>query len=157
MPDENILGEEMKKKNNLHTPALTDRITIRVRFSEVDSMQIVWHGEYVRYFEDGRESFGKHYGLGYMDIYREGYMVPIVDLNCQFKQPLSFGEEVIIETRYIACEAAKIKFEYVLYRAADNTIVATGSTIQVFLNANRELVLTSPAFYQEWKKKWNIQ
>lgn len=157
MPDENILGEEMKKKNNLHTPALTDRITIRVRFSEVDSMQIVWHGEYVRYFEDGRESFGKHYGLGYMDIYREGYMVPIVDLNCQFKQPLSFGEEVIIETRYIACEAAKIKFEYVLYRAADNTIVATGSTIQVFLNANRELELTSPAFYQEWKKKWNIQ
>lgn len=147
----------MKKKNNLHTPALTDRITIRVRFSEVDSMQIVWHGEYVRYFEDGRESFGKHYGLGYMDIYREGYMVPIVDLNCQFKQPLSFGEEVIIETRYIACEAAKIKFEYVLYRAADNTIVATGSTIQVFLNANRELELTSPAFYQEWKKKWNIQ
>lgn len=157
MPDENILGEEMKKKNNLHTPALTDRITIRVRFSEVDSMQIVWHGEYVRYFEDGRESFGKHYGLGYMDIYREGYMVPIVDLNCQFKQPLSFGEEVIIETRYIACEAAKIKFEYVLYRAADNTIVATGSTIQVFLNTNRELELTSPAFYQEWKKKWNIQ
>lgn len=157
MPDENILGEEMKKKNNLHTPALTDRITIRVRFSEIDSMQIVWHGEYVRYFEDGRESFGKHYGLGYMDIYREGYMVPIVDLNCQFKQPLSFGEEVIIETRYIACEAAKIKFEYVLYRAMDNTIVATGSTIQVFLNTNRELELTSPAFYQEWKKKWNIQ
>ncbi len=66
----------MKQKTNLHTAALTDNTTIKVRFSEVDSMQIVWHGEYVRYFEDGRESFGKHYGLGYMDIYREGYMVP---------------------------------------------------------------------------------
>ena len=40
-----------------------------------------------------------------MSIYREGYMVPIVDLTCQFKQSLSFGEEAIIETRYIACEA----------------------------------------------------
>ena len=146
----------MRQKTNLHTPALIDRTTIKVRFSEIDSMQIVWHGEYVRYFEDGRESFGKHYGLGYMDIYSEGYMVPIVELNCQFKQSLSFGEEVIIETRYISCEAAKIKFEYVLYRATDNNIVATGSTTQVFLNTNRELELATPAFYQEWKKKWNI-
>lgn len=146
----------MRKKTNLHEAALTDRTTIKVRFSEIDSMQIVWHGEYVRYFEDGRESFGKRYGLGYMDIYGEGYMVPIVDLTCQFKQSLSFGEEAIIETRYIACEAAKIKFEYVIYRASDNIIVATGSTTQVFLNNNRELELITPTFYQEWKKKWNI-
>ena len=146
----------MRRKTNLHTAALTDRSTVRVRFSEIDSMQIVWHGEYVRYFEDGRESFGKHYGLGYMDIYGEGYMVPIVDLNCQFKQPLSFGEEVIIETQYISCEAAKIQFEYVLYRATDNNIVATGSTTQVFLNKDKELELITPTFYQEWKKKWNI-
>ena len=146
----------MRRKTNLPTAALTDRTTVKVRFSEIDSMQIVWHGEYVRYFEDGRESFGKHYGLGYMDIYREGYMVPIVDLNCQFKQPLSFGEEVIIETRYISCEAAKIQFEYVLYRATDNNIVATGSTTQVFLNKDKELELITPTFYQEWKKKWNI-
>lgn len=146
----------MRKKTNLHTAALIDRTTIKVRFSEVDSMQIVWHGEYVRYFEDGRESFGKQYGLSYMGIYGEGYMVPIVDLACQFKQPLTFGEEVIIETRYLSCDAAKIKFEYVLYRAVDHTIVATGSTTQVFLNTSRELELTTPTFYQEWKKKWNI-
>lgn len=146
----------MRKKTNLHTAALIDRTTIKVRFSEVDSMQIVWHGEYVRYFEDGRESFGKQYGLSYLGIYGEGYMVPIVDLTCQFKQPLTFGEEVIIETRYLSCDAAKIKFEYVLYRAVDHTIVATGSTTQVFLNTNRELELTTPTFYQEWKKKWNI-
>ena len=146
----------MRKKTNLHTAALIDRTTIKVRFSEVDSMQIVWHGEYVRYFEDGRESFGKQYGLSYLGIYGEGYMVPIVDLTCQFKQPLTFGEEVIIETRYLSCDAAKIKFEYVLYRAVDHTIVATGSTTQAFLNTSRELELTTPIFYQEWKKKWNI-
>ena len=83
----------MKRKTSPHQAALTDRTTIKVRFSEIDSMQIVWHGEYVRYFEDGREAFGKRYGLDYMSIYREGYVVPIVDLTCQFKQPLSFGEE----------------------------------------------------------------
>ncbi len=47
----------MKRKTNQQVAALTNRTTFRVRFSEIDSMQIVWHGEYVRYFEDGRESF----------------------------------------------------------------------------------------------------
>ena len=140
----------MKRKTNQQVAALTNRTTFRVRFSEIDSMQIVWH------FEDGREAFGKQYGLDYMSIYREGYMVPIVDLTCQFKQSLSFGEEAIVETRYIACEAAKIKFEYIIYRATDQSIVATGSTIQVFLNLNKELELMNPPFYLEWKKKWNI-
>ena len=62
----------MKRKTNQQVAALTNRTTFRVRFSEIDSMQIVWHGEYVRYFEDGREAFGKQYGLDYMSIYREG-------------------------------------------------------------------------------------
>ena len=140
----------MRRKTSQHIAALTNRTTFKVRFSEIDSMQIVWHGEYVRYFE------GKQYGLDYMSIYREGFMVPIVDLTCQFKQSLSFGEEAIIETRYIACEAAKIRFEYVIYRATDQSVVATGSTIQVFLNLNKELELVNPPFYMEWKKKWNI-
>lgn len=146
----------MKRKTSPHQAALTDRTTIKVRFSEIDSMQIVWHGEYVRYFEDGREAFGKRYGLDYMSIYREGYVVPIVDLTCQFKQPLSFGEEAIVETRFINSDAAKILFEYTIYRASDQYIVATGTTTQVFLNTNRELELVNPAFYIEWKKKWNI-
>lgn len=51
----------MKRKTNQQIAALTNRTTFRVRFSEIDSMQIVWHGEYVRYFEDGREAFGKQY------------------------------------------------------------------------------------------------
>ena len=116
-------------------------------------MQIVWHGEYVRYFEDGREAFGKRYGLDYMSIYREGYLVPIVDLSCQFKQPLSFGEEAIVETRYIHSDAAKILFEYTIYRASDQYIVATGTTTQVFLNTNRELELVNPAFLHRVEKE----
>lgn len=146
----------MVKRRSKNIASLVDRTSMKVRFSEIDSMQIVWHGEYVRYFEDGRESFGKHYNLGYMDIYSQGYMVPIVDLTCQFKQSLSFGEEAIIETRYINTDAAKIMFEYTIYRASDQSVVATGSTIQVFLNINKELELVTPQFYKEWKQKWAI-
>lgn len=146
----------MRKRYKTREASLIDRTTIKVRFSEVDSMHIVWHGEYIRYFEDGRESFGKRYGISYWDIYSSGYTAPIVDLNCQYKSPLTFGEEAIIETRYIATEAAKLVFEYTVFKADGETIVATGSTIQVFLNSDNELELTNPDFYQDWKKKWEV-
>lgn len=146
----------MKKKIE-KVAALVDRTRIKVRFSEVDSMQVVWHGEYIRYFEDGRESFGNHYGISYRQVYDNGYTIPIVDLTCQYKQSLTFGEEAIVETRFIQTSAAKILFDYVIYRASDETVVATGSTVQVFLNRKNELELLNPEFYLEWKKKCGIQ
>ena len=54
---------------------------LEVRFSEVDSMNIVWHGSYALYFEDAREAFGQKYGLGYLDIFGNGYYAPLVDLS----------------------------------------------------------------------------
>ena len=48
-------------------------------------MRVVWHGEYVRYFEDGREAFGEQYpGLGYLDIYNSGYTTPIVEMHVEY-------------------------------------------------------------------------
>ena len=118
--------------------ALTNRTTLRVRFSEVDSMEVVWHGEYVRYMEDG-------------------YVVPIVELNIQYKQSLKYGESAIVETRYIRTEAAKILFEYIIFRESDGAVVATGSSTQVFVDSRTgELELNNPDFYQAWKEKWNI-
>lgn len=144
------------KRHKPSQGALSDQIPIKVRFSEVDSMRIVWHGEYIKYFEDGREAFGKKYGISYTDIYNEGYKAPIVDLTCQYKSPLAVGDEAIVETRYIPTEAAKIVFEYTIYLNDGVTVVATGSTIQVFLNSDNQLELVNPDFYTEWKKKWEI-
>ena len=146
----------LRKKVTPNIAALADTTTIKVRFSEVDFMQIVWHGQYIRYFEDGRESFGNHYGISYMDVYKNGFMTPIVSLDCQYKKSLCVGDEAIIETRYINTDAAKIVFEYTIYNADDHLVVATGSTTQVFLNMNRELELANPQFYLDWKKKWGI-
>lgn len=136
---------------------LTDRKEIRVRFSEVDSMRIVWHGNYIKYMEDGRESFGERYSLGYLDVYRHNVMIPLVKINCDYKRPLEYGDIAVVETRYIPTEAAKIVFEYTIFRKKDMEVVATGSSVQVFLTPAGELLLTSPEFYTGWKKQWGIQ
>ena len=148
----------MVKKVKRQAASLINRTPIRVRFSEVDSMQIVWHGEYVRYFEDGREAFGREYGgLGYMEMYNSGYVVPLVKINLEFKYPLVCGDTAIVETRYINCEAAKIIFEYTIYRESDMQVVATGESTQVFLNRDNVLELVNPEFYIQWKKKWGVE
>ena len=132
---------------------LTDRKEVIVRFGEVDSMRIVWHGNYLKYFEDGRESFGAKYNLGYLDVYKHNVMIPIVKISCEYKKPLEYGDTAIIETTFIDSEAAKILFEYKIFRKSDDELVATGNSMQVFLTPERELLLTAPSFFVEWKKK----
>ena len=135
---------------------LIDRKEINVRFGEVDSMAIVWHGNYIKYFEDGRESFGAKYNLGYLDVYKHNIMIPIVKVSCDFKRPLVYGDTAIVETKFIPTEAAKIVFEYSLFRKSDLELMATGCSTQVFLTPEKELLLTAPEFFIGWKKKWGL-
>lgn len=134
---------------------LINRTFIRVRFNEVDSMSIVWHGEYVKYFEDGREAFGREFdGIGYMDIANSGYFAPMVELNLKYKKPLKINDTAIVETRFIDSPAAKICFEYKIIRESDNQVVATGNSVQVFTSGNGDLELLPPPFFIKWKDKW---
>ncbi|MBO5800430.1 MAG: acyl-CoA thioesterase [Paludibacteraceae bacterium] len=144
----------MKRKKT--EASLTDRTSFQVRFSEVDSMKIVWHGEYIRYFEDGREAFGKRFGFSYMDLYDAGYVIPMVEINCEYRSPLRVNDKAIVETRFIDSKAAKIIFEYSIFREDNNELVATGRSVQVFLNKNFELELSCPDVYLNWKRRWKI-
>lgn len=137
---------------------ITHRTDIPIRFNEADSLGIVWHGHYVRYFEDGREAFGEKYGLRYLDIFGHGYTVPVVQLECNYKRPLKYGDTVTVETRYISTEAAKIRFEYTLYNTRTQEVVCTGHSVQVFLDREGGMLqLTMPPFFQAWKEKWGFQ
>jgi acyl-CoA thioester hydrolase len=141
-----------KKGNKGSSTTLINRTTVKVRFSEVDSLRIVWHGHFIKYFEDGREAFGEQYGFGYLEFYEHKLVTPIVDVSCQYKRQLAYGDEIIIETEFINTEAAKIVFEYKILKKSDNSLVATGKSIQVFLSTTGELLLINPDYFIEWKK-----
>lgn len=132
---------------------LISRTDIFVRFSEVDSMAVVWHGNYVKYLEDGREAFGRQYGLGYNDVYAAGYMTPIVKMELNYLKTTSYGEELSIESKLIPTDAAKVVFEYRVFRKSDNALVLKAKTVQVFMDLEGNMELTNPEFYLKWKKK----
>ena len=128
----------------------------KVRFSEVDSLRIVWHGNYLKYFEEAREAFGKKYDISYLDYFEKKILAPIVHVDCDYKLPLVYGDEAIAKAILVDTEAAKIVFNFEIYRKSDLKLMATGQSIQVFLNEDRELLLTLPPFIIDWKKKWGL-
>lgn len=131
---------------------------IAIKFSEVDSLRVVWHGHYVRYFEDGREAFGKQYNLGYLDIFEKGQLaVPLIDLQVNFKRVLEYGDSIRIETTYIDTPAAKLIFEYNIISVKHGYVACTGRSTQVFMTPEtKELHITVPPFMEAWKKKWGL-
>ena len=131
--------------------------TIEIRFSEVDAMNIVWNGSYPLYFEDAREAFGAKYDLGYMRIFGAGYFAPLVESSFQFKKPIRYGMHPRIDIIYRPTAAAKIVFDYEIWDPADGSLLATGHSVQVFMDKNYQLVWDNPDFYLEWKKRWGVE
>lgn len=129
---------------------------IEVRFSEVDSMNVVWHGSYALYFEDAREAFGAKYGLEYLTIADNGYYAPLVELTFKYRQPIVYGMKCRIDIFYVPTEAAKIVFDYEIRRTEDNALMATGHSVQAFMNKQYQLEWYRPPFYQEWQERWKV-
>ena len=128
-------------------------LRFKIRFSEIDAMRVVWHGAYAKYFEDAREYFGQEHELDYNLIEENGYYAPIVEMSFQYKQPLRYGMEPEITIIYRPTESAKIVFDYEIRDSANGNIMATGPTVQVFMDTKYQLVWENPDFYDAWKRK----
>ncbi len=125
---------------------------IDVRFSEVDSMGIVWHGNYALYFEDARELFGKTYHLEYLHMFELGFYAPLVDLKFHYKKAIRYQDKIKVVITYHDSDSAKVIFDYEIRNRETDELMATGQSTQVFLDLNYNLVLHTPEFFKEWKR-----
>lgn len=143
------MNEKMRYKNHKEISYTSE---IRVRFVETDPLGIVWHGNYIQYFEDGREAFGRHHGISYLDQKEYNFSSPIVKSSSEHKLPLRYGDIATIKTTYVDSAAAKMIFKYEIFNPKGE-LVCRGETVQVFVELDGELSLTIPLFFMEWKKK----
>ncbi len=132
--------------------SIKETTTIRVRFNETDPLGVVWHGNYISYFEEGREDFGRKHGLSYLEVNNNGYVTPIVESNSKHRLPLRYGDIATIETTFVDVPSAKMIFKYQIFNS-ENQVVCEGKTVQVFVETEGELSLNLPAFFREWKIK----
>lgn len=119
-------------------------------------MGVVWHGNYLKFFEDAREHFGKIHGLDNLTIHESGFFIPIVHSEIHHKSPMHYGETAIVHSRMIYKESAKILFQFEIINSKTGQLAAKGSTTQVYLNAQtRELELVKPDFIITWEEQQN--
>ena len=144
-----------KKEQYNEAAHLTVSENIRIRFNETDPLGIVWHGNYITYFEDGREAFGRKHGISYLDIAKTGYTTPIVKSGCEHKLSLRYGDVVRIETSLIDTPAAKIIHHYKIFDS-NNDLACTGETVQVFVDRDGNLSLNLPEFFENWKQRMGL-
>jgi acyl-CoA thioester hydrolase len=131
---------------------LSHTIQVTVRFGHSDLLGIVWHGNYVQWLEDARQSLGTAIGLGYEDLMRERFAAPIVDMKLAYKKPARYGDKLLITATLHWTEVPKLKHTYEIHR--DGELLTTAETTQVLLHPTGELALNFPEFLQKLRDRW---
>jgi acyl-CoA thioester hydrolase len=120
-------------------------VTFEVRFPEVDSYGVVWHGHYVQYFEVARNALCAAFGLTPADALAHGYKVPITKVAMDLKRPARLDDRLAVTVRLTPPETAKLTMSYEIRRAQTGALLASGVTEQVILDPTGQLLLTFPA------------
>jgi acyl-CoA thioester hydrolase len=118
--------------------------SLQVRFYEVDAYGVVWHGHYVGWFETGRNDLTQRYQIGPLQLKEKNLLAPVVDLDCQFKLPATFGSSLIIQTTMERTEVAKLIFRYRVVDQDNEKVLATGSTTHVLTDLKGNLLYRVP-------------
>ena len=117
---------------------------VEVRLSEVDAFGVVWHGRYVEYFEVGRTDLLRRHGLSAADLRASGYFPAVVHLECDLLATAHLEERLIVRSRPIREETAKLSIQFEIGRAEGAEIVARGRTTQVLLDSRGVLLYRFP-------------
>ena len=118
--------------------------SLQVRFYEVDAYGIVWHGHYAGWFEKGRNDLTQQYQMDPLQLKEMNLLAPVVELNCQFKLPATFGDSLIIQTTMERTEVAKLIFHYRVLDQGNGKILATGFTTHILTDLKGNLLYRVP-------------
>jgi acyl-CoA thioester hydrolase len=105
---------------------LEHTITFRVRYPEVDAMGFVHHSRYFQYFEMGRIELLRSIGHSYADLERDGVLFVVAKVECRYKAPAQYDEELTLTTRVVRQTHVRIDHTYELRRG--DTLLAEAST-----------------------------
>ncbi|NVD98560.1 thioesterase family protein [Massilia sp. BJB1822] len=119
-------------------------IEMQVQFFDLDPMEIVWHGRYVKYLEMARCALLDKIGYNYVEMKASGYAWPIIDMHLRYAAPATFGQVLKLRADIVEWEN-RLKIEYVISDAASGKRINRASTTQVAVDiATGEMCFVSP-------------
>lgn len=125
-------------------PDLSHEIEVVPAFYDIDPMEIVWHGHYVKYLERARSALLARFDYDYPRMRASGYAWPIVDMRLKYVRPAVFGQPLKVRAEIVEWEN-RLRIEYVIRDAASGRTLNKASTIQVAVDmATREMLYVCP-------------
>ncbi|MBR4448979.1 MAG: acyl-CoA thioesterase [Treponema sp.] len=118
----------------METKFLENTVEFKIDFFEVDSMRIVWHGNYINYFERARCAFLDKIGYNYIAMEESGYIFPVTEVKCKYVKSLHFGDMCRAKAILVEYENM-IKFNFELYNAKTGELTTKGSVSQMCIDA----------------------
>ena len=105
-----------------------------VEFYDLDPMRVVWHGNYINYFEIGRRVLLKKIGYSYSDMEKSGYIFPVVEIRAKYLGPLHFADRVHIKAILLEYENC-LRIKYEIRNAQTGALLTKGMTTQMAFDA----------------------
>lgn len=127
---------------------------IDVPFYDVDPMNIVWHGNYIKYLEQARCDMFAKIGYTYTDMYNDGIMYPIAKMEFKFIRPSTFGDKLRIECELKEIEPA-LNINYTIYNNTTGEKIFKAKSMQICVDKNtRESTYQEPVKLKEKIKQY---
>lgn len=111
---------------------IESRTQVTVRYAETDMMGVVYHGNYLPWFEVGRTNLLKELGLPYRRLEEEGFRLPVLEVSARYLRPAVYDDTVTILTRLLEKPLLRIRLEYEVKRGEE--LLATGHTVHAFID-----------------------
>ena len=126
---------------------LQAEVEMLVPFFDVDSMDVVWHGHYVKYFEVARCALLERIGHNYQQMRDAGYAWPIIDVQLRYMRGARFNQRIVVRADLVEWEN-RLKINYLIRDAETGERMTRGSTVQVAVEiASGEMLLASPRVF----------
>jgi acyl-CoA thioester hydrolase len=130
-------------------PSLVHEIEVTPAFFDIDVMEIVWHGHYVKYLEMARCALLSKFNYDYPQMRASGYAWPIVDMRLKYVRPATYGRPLIVRAEIVEWEN-RLRINYLLRDKESGSKLTTAHSIQVAVNmATREMCFVCPSVLWE--------
>lgn len=122
---------------------------VEVRYAETDAMQVVYHGQYVVWFEIGRTALIKDLGFHYADMEKSGFVSPVIDIQLSYKQPFRYGDMATVKTWIEAYSGVRTTYGYEIVNQTGE-ICVTGSSVHTVVDKETFRPIKFKKEFPEW-------
>ncbi len=123
--------------------------SIKVRYAETDQMGVVYHANYLVWFELGRTALNEELNLDYVAIENEGVVAPVLDLAISYKKPVRYGQDAVVRTWISEYSGLRLTYSYEIFNG-DGELAVTGQSVHTFVKKDTFRPLSLKRHFKEW-------